>query len=457
MRVPSIAVLGGGPGGLFTAWSLQRVLDRPVHLEIYEASARLGGKVRTARLGPRGVPYEAGAAELYDYSELGEDPLRELVAELGLSTRPMEGHAVVVGGRFVANLDDLESALGAEAASALCRFDSRARDGLSPAEFFAADLEGRSTNSAPGERFSALLERVPSRGARRFVETLIHSDLATEPERTSVGYGLQNYVMNDPRYLKLYSIEGGNERLIEALAQRVRAELRLEHEVLRVSRAPSGRLRLAYCSPCGSGEREHDLVVLALPLDALRRVAFEGELLRAAMARHVADYDHPAHYLRLTLLFERPFWRARLQDSYAMLEAFGGACLYDESSRTPEAGYGLLGWLLGGAAALEHAKLDDATLLSRALEELPFDGALVRELFVAGAVHRWNDAVNAMPGGLSPRSHARRHQPEPEGHPELFVVGDYLFDSTLNGVLDSADHVAMAIAARLAASSEEAA
>ena len=26
-------------------------------------------------------------------------------------------------------------------------------------------------------------------------------------------------------------------------------------------------------------------------------------------------------------------------------------------------------------------------------------------------------------------------------HPNLFVVGDYLFDSTLNGVLDSADHV----------------
>ena len=27
-------------------------------------------------------------------------------------------------------------------------------------------------------------------------------------------------------------------------------------------------------------------------------------------------------------------------------------------------------------------------------------------------------------------------------HPDLFVVGDYLFDSTINGVLDSADVVA---------------
>jgi hypothetical protein len=36
----------------------------------------------------------------------------------------------------------------------------------------------------------------------------------------------------------------------------------------------------------------------------------------------------------------------------------------------------------------------------------------------------------------------RRHQPEPVAHPHLFFVGDYMFDSTLNGVLDSAHHVA---------------
>ena len=31
-----------------------------------------------------------------------------------------------------------------------------------------------------------------------------------------------------------------------------------------------------------------------------------------------------------------------------------------------------------------------------------------------------------------------RHVPDPEENPRLLVVGDYLFDSTLNGVLDSA-------------------
>jgi hypothetical protein len=43
-----------------------------------------------------------------------------------------------------------------------------------------------------------------------------------------------------------------------------------------------------------------------------------------------------------------------------------------------------------------------------------------------------------------------RHQPAPAVCPGLYVVGDYLFDSTLNGVLDSATHVAEAIACRVA-------
>jgi hypothetical protein len=43
----------------------------------------------------------------------------------------------------------------------------------------------------------------------------------------------------------------------------------------------------------------------------------------------------------------------------------------------------------------------------------------------------------------------QRHRPS-AAHPNLFVVGDYLFDSTLNGVLDSAQHVAGWVAANLA-------
>jgi hypothetical protein len=63
------------------------------------------------------------------------------------------------------------------------------------------------------------------------------------------------------------------------------------------------------------------------------------------------------------------------------------------------------------------------------------------------------NAVNALPGGSPPQPLPRRHQPDPLGTPDLLVVGDYLFDSTLNGVLDSADYVASWLAARMTESS----
>jgi hypothetical protein len=55
-----------------------------------------------------------------------------------------------------------------------------------------------------------------------------------------------------------------------------------------------------------------------------------------------------------------------------------------------------------------------------------------------------------MPGGTTPKPLDRRHQPEPTEHSNLFVVGDYLYDSTLNGVLDSAEYVSAWIAAEMA-------
>jgi SAM-dependent methyltransferase len=58
---------------------------------------------------------------------------------------------------------------------------------------------------------------------------------------------------------------------------------------------------------------------------------------------------------------------------------------------------------------------------------------------VEGKIHRWLSSVNALPGGLPARDVMTNHHPEPKQHPGLVVVGDYLFDSTLNGLLDSSD------------------
>src|SRR5439155_20301739 len=139
----------------------------------------------------------------------------------------------------------------------------------------------------------------------------------------------------------------------------------------------------------------------------------------------------PPHYLRVSVLFDRPFWRDQLRDSYFMLDAFGGCCVYDEGARTAGATYGVLGWLLGGEAALTLSNFDDAALTEAVLDSLPRSLRHGRQCFLEARVHRWVGTVNGLPGGSPARDPDSRHQPEPTEHPSLFVVGDYLFDSTL--------------------------
>jgi monoamine oxidase len=288
---------------------------------------------------------------------------------------------------------------------------------------------------------------VPSEGLKQFIKVQIHSDLATEPEDTTVEYGQQNYLMNDPAYMQLYGIEGGNYRLPLELARRCRADVRLQHRVLAVRKSEAGQLEVSYRVDATERCESFDYVVMALPHDALPHIEFGGTRLQSAMKAHFTHHHHPAHYLRLTLLFRRPFWQGKLTESYCMLDHFGGCCLYDESSRLVEPDYGILGWLLGGTAAMEHAQLPDAELFELALNSVPAELGQAADHFVEGRVHRWMNAVNAIPGGRTTMPIHQRHCPEPLEHRELLVVGDYLYDATLNGVFDSADYVSSGIAA----------
>jgi len=443
VRLPRIAIIGGGPGGLLTAFFLQRMTNRPLRMTLFEASRRLGGKVLTPSFRAAPVRYEAGAAELYDYTPVGEDPLRDLVAELGLPTTPLGGATVVVDGDAIANLDDLADSLGGDARRAVETFDLRARGMMTPREFYASD-------EAPPpamETFTGVLDRIRHPAARRYVEAMIHSDLATEPDLTSTSYGLQNYLMNDPAYMRLYCIAGGNEQLIDALAARITADIRLGTKVTEIRAVDDGGFELVSDHDRGDAGERFDAVVVALPLQHLATVQCAGEDLAAAIRRHVARFDHPAHYLRVTALFDEPFWRGRIDGGYLMLDAFGGCCLYDESAREPEPRHGVLGWLLGGAAAEEWAGRDDDALVAAAIDSLPAWLGDARPHLLETRVHRWTGAVSALPGGWRSPGIDRRHQPDPAGHPHLLVVGDYLYDSTLNGVLDSAEHVAGWLAA----------
>ncbi|RZI38996.1 amine oxidase, partial [Herbaspirillum sp. HC18] len=114
-------------------------------------------------------------------------------------------------------------------------------------------------------------------------------------------------------------------------------------------------------------------------------------------------------------------------------------CVYNEGSRHNVGKHGVLNWLIPGSDALAFANLSDQELIDAALKSLPASFGNAREHFLEGKIHRWLSSVNALPGGLPVRNVLVNHRPEPKEHPGIVVVGDYLFDSTLNGLLDSSD------------------
>jgi SAM-dependent methyltransferase len=164
-----------------------------------------------------------------------------------------------------------------------------------------------------------------------------------------------------------------------------------------------------------------------------------GEQLRKSMVKHIAYFDRPAHYLRVSILFDTPFWGDQIPGAWFMSEAFGGCCVYNEGARHDVGSHGVLNWLIAGSDALAFANLNDEELIDAALKSLPESFGDARAHFREGKTYRWLSSVNAIPGGLPARDVMTNHRPEPKNHPGLVVVGDYLFDSTLNGLLDSSD------------------
>jgi protoporphyrinogen oxidase len=377
-----------------------------------------------------------------------DDPLKALLQELGLPLVTLGGSTLCVGNRLITNLDDVEQCFGAGTRATWQRFHQQARGMMSPTDFYrSGSEEAWSWPNPPNHSFADYLHDAQIGSLQSLLECQIHSDLATEPTRTSVEYGLQNYLMNDPAYMRLYGIEGGNERLIEELVRRSSASFRLQQPVTQIQRRTSGEFHVEFRQHEVPQSLPFDAVIVALPHDALPHLAYPDTQLATAMRSHFDHHHHPAHYLRMTLLFRHPFWRSSWQESFCMLDHFGGCCLYDESWRTPEPDCGVLGWLLGGQTAVDFAQRSDDELIELALDCLPPVLGDGRSHFLEGRVHRWLNAVNALPGGHTSLPIPQRHCPEPIRHDQLWIVGDYLYDSTINGVFDSADYVTDAIAA----------
>jgi protoporphyrinogen oxidase/SAM-dependent methyltransferase len=439
-----VAVIGGGPGGLFTALQLEELFGEEVDITLFEADSRVGGKIRTERFDDDGPLYEGGVAELYDYSVHAVDPLKQLIAELGLETIPMSGPAVIMGGTVIHDLDDLEAKLGLKAARAVGDFYQECEQLCTPSTYYDNHFGDDNAHPWADVSFDEILARVDDVRARAYIETAIHSDVAAEPHQTNGLNGLKNVVMEDPRYLSVYTVRGGIEEMVRQLAAELRAKIRLNHRVTEIARHGDGAgYRLLAETADGPVVHHTDYVIVALPHSALPSIRWPDADLAQSLASHIAHYDYPAHYLRVVCRFRKPFWREVVGGDYFMANVLGGTCFYDEGVRYPSSdGTAVLNWLISGDAARDRDGRSDAEIIEEALSTLPPMLARGREHFLDARVRRWPFAISALPGGHPVQDTRIRHQPARASDPGLLIVGDYLYDCTLNGVFDSAGYAA---------------
>src|SRR3954452_10477611 len=114
-----LAIVGGGPGGLMSAWYLKKKLGDLCRVTIYEASDRVGGKILTRKFDSAPAMYEAVVAEIYEYFLSSLVQLRELVQHFGLQTIPMDAEQVQLDGELLNDVPGMRRKYGAKTAEAI--------------------------------------------------------------------------------------------------------------------------------------------------------------------------------------------------------------------------------------------------------------------------------------------------------------------------------------------------
>ena len=167
---------------------------------------------------------------------------------------------------------------GAKTADAIEAFRKRCTDMMSPVEYYEG--VGAHDNEHPWAWMTCeeLLDKeVDDPTAKRFLKVMARSDLATESHNTNGLNALKNFVMDVDGYIGLYSIQNGNEQLIECLRSEVDADIQLNHRVLKVGKTEPGRYQLNMMNGKGPETRDFDLVLMCLPHSWLATMRWDGE------------------------------------------------------------------------------------------------------------------------------------------------------------------------------------
>ncbi|RJQ85229.1 protoporphyrinogen oxidase [Amycolatopsis panacis] len=284
-----VAVVGGGISGLATAYRLRRLLGEAAEITVFESTAAVGGKVRTAEVG--GVRYDVGAEAF-----LARRPeVTALIAEVGLEDRlvhPTKARAKIHAGGSVQGLPPgtvMGVPASAEAVAGVLSESGRRtvekEPSLGPVELGEGDLPlGPLLRSRFGDELvdrlvDPLLGGVYAGGAdglglRATMPGLAKAVVDGAASLTEAAASLQP---KNPSAAPVFgTLTGGLSVLVQRLLELSAARLRTSATVRALTRTSSGwRLDFGAAAPAHAPEdspAEADAVVLAVPAPAARKL-----------------------------------------------------------------------------------------------------------------------------------------------------------------------------------------
>ena len=334
----SVLVAGAGLAGLAAARDL---IALGATVTVIDVRDRVGGRVWTIRDGfAEGQHAEAGG----DFIDEEQHEIRNLAADLGLKlTRILKGGF----GYVRADQSGRAKIVARDARHGWERLAEQLRGVSRPYTLAERRWDSPITADLARQSVSAWLDQVKADADLRATAAGLRGFFLADPDELSLIALIDQFSESDtPAPGGLYRIDGGTDRLAQALAQPLGERLHLNTDVVALSHR--GKVvRVSVKNNRALAQINCDYAILALPATLLRRIPITPAL---PAQQHEAIVRLKYGRATKTLLqFSKRFWRAAGRP-----RAFGSPLPFGavwDSNEEQRGRAGILGLLAGGGAS----------------------------------------------------------------------------------------------------------
>jgi monoamine oxidase len=293
-RQSTVSIVGAGLAGLAAARELER---QGCHVVVFEARARVGGRVLTLRDGR--MHGEAGG----EFIDEEQDEIRKLARELGLR------EARVLRSGFSHYRRGKEKRRHIRSAASGWQQTSRALEPLVRAYKLSGEQwDGPIAHSIATHTVFDWLNRIRASIDVRATADLMRGFFVADPQQLSLLPYVEQFANGkDPASRKVYRLVGGNDRLTQTIALRLHNPVHISHIVRRITQTKQGVHVTVEDHRGQLNEVQGDYAIVTAPAPIAAEIHFVPALpdtQQSALAR--LQYGRATKTL---LQFDRACWR----------------------------------------------------------------------------------------------------------------------------------------------------